>query len=130
MSVSNSEAFSLSPTWMQVVERITATLEQAISRASEREQSVQPTAASAAADVDHEAAINLILSRLEERWHDLEASLRKAERQAADAGEYLESTTAGFKQWTQVSGVTRNRLAEWGGQVPVINGDPGGSPSH
>jgi len=117
MSVSNSEAFSLPPTWMEVVERITTTLTQAISRAAEREQSVLATSVNVAADTGQEAAINLSLSRLEERWQDLETSLRKAERQAGEAGENLESATAGFKQWSKASSATRQRLAEWSGQV-------------
>ena len=98
----------LPPAWVQVLETIERSLEQATANAPEEPPAPAPADAAA-----REAAWQQALEHFRERLEQLRACAARAEAGAAALDALLGDGAADLERWLAAAAETRQRLADW-----------------
>ncbi|HKI32813.1 MAG TPA: hypothetical protein VKA46_13260 [Gemmataceae bacterium] len=102
----------LPPSWLQVLEKIEASLDETLRRTAEREQALPSDPADGAV---HDTAWREALARLDDRLAALDDCAGRAGRAAAEAGAALADGADGLDRWAQAARVARGNVADGAG---------------
>ncbi|HXG10941.1 MAG TPA: hypothetical protein VNK04_14370 [Gemmataceae bacterium] len=97
----------LPASWADVLEQIRHGLEQAIVQTVEREQALPSCGAGC------QSVPRTLEERRQTYQDNLEAFVRRAEQNAALAGEIIEAGAEAARRWQEAAADLRRRLAEW-----------------
>jgi hypothetical protein len=103
----------LPPAWVQVLESIERSLEQAAASAPEEPPAPPPRDAAAARD----AAWQQALDRLQERLEQLRGCTASAEANAAEMDALLGGGAGDLERWLTAAAEARQRLETWEARV-------------